>query len=55
MALPVFGGSEDPLTEQAISFGLEGTVIDGLRFFYFTMRPSDDVFRACDADPDSIE
>ena len=31
VALPVLGGSEDALAEQTVAFGLEGTVVDGLR------------------------
>ena len=38
-ALPVLGGTEDLLAEQAVLLGLEGTVIDGLRLLDLTVRP----------------
>ena len=54
-AFPVFDWSEDALTEQAVSFGLERAVIDSLRLLDFTMRPAHDVFTARDSDSDLVE
>ena len=42
-ALPVLGGTEDLLAEQAVLLGLEGTVIDGLRLLDLTVRPGTDL------------
>ena len=32
VALPVLGGTEDALVEEAVLLGLQGTVVDGLGF-----------------------
>ena len=46
VALPVLGRPEDALAEQTVAFWLEGSVVDGFRFFYFTAAPTADDFRA---------
>ena len=45
-AFPVLGRPEDALAEQTVAFWLEGSVVDGFRFFYFTAAPAADDFRA---------
>ena len=47
--------TENLCTEQAISFGLERPVIDGLRLLYFAERPLSDRIRSCERNPQSIE
>ncbi len=54
-ALPVRDWTEDFGAEQAVTFGLEGTVVDGLRLGDLTVRPGTDFFRTGQADPDGIE
>ena len=36
-AFPVFGRTKNFLTKKPVFFRLEGPVVDGLRFFYFTV------------------
>jgi len=44
-ALVVFDGSEDLRAEQAVTLGLERTVVDRLGLFYFAVRPLADLLR----------
>src|SRR5213075_1913318 len=39
VALPILHGPEDALAEQAVAFGLEGPVVDGLGLGDFAPRP----------------
>ena len=55
MALPVTGGPEDPLAEQAVLLGLQGPVVDGLRLLDLAVRPRPDLVRGGQADPQLIE
>ena len=54
-ALPVGDGAENLGAEQAVAFGLEGAVVDGLRLGDFAVRPGPDFFRARQADANGIE
>ena len=45
VALPVLGRAKNLFAEQALTLGLQGTVIDGFRFFDFAKRPFADLFR----------
>jgi hypothetical protein len=44
-ALPVAGGTEDALAEEAAFLRLEGPVVDGFGVLYFTLGPGPDDFR----------
>ena len=37
VAFPVLHGSEDPLAEEAVSFGLQGPVVDGFGLGYLAV------------------
>ncbi len=54
-ALVVLDRSEDLGAKQAVTFGLEGTVVDGFRLFDFAVRPGTDLLRGCDADLNGVE
>ena len=54
-AFPVRYGAENFGAEQAVAFGFEGTVVDGLRLGDFAVRPGPDFFRTRQTDPDGIE
>ena len=54
-ALPVGYRAENFGAEQAVAFGLEGAIVDGLRLGDFAVRPGPDFFRTRQADPDGIE
>ena len=43
IAFPVARGAEDLLTEEAVAFGLQGAVVDGLRLFDFAVGPATNV------------
>ena len=43
VALPVLGGAEDTLVEEAVLLGLQGTVVDGLGLLNLTKGPTTDV------------
>ena len=51
-AFPVLGRSKDSFTEQAVAFGTERTVVDGLRLGYLAIRPASDHFGRCQANLD---
>ena len=50
VALPVLGGSEDTLAEQAVPFGLQRAVVDGLGLFHLAVGPLQDLLRGSKAD-----
>ena len=54
-AFPVLGGTEDLLAEQAVLFGLERAVVDGLRLADLAVGPGTDGVRGRQADPDVRE
>ena len=54
-ALPVAGGPEDLLSEEAVLLGLQGAVVDGLRLLDLTVRPTTDVVGSGQADAQLIE
>ena len=54
-ALPVAGGSEDPLAEETAFFRLEGPVVDGFRVLHLALGPRADDFRGCDRDGNLIK
>jgi hypothetical protein len=53
IALIVFGGTEYFGAKKTIPFGFEGPVINGFRFFYFTVRPFVDLLRRGQSQPDT--
>src|SRR5687767_9056470 len=55
VALPVPGGAEDLLAEQAITLRLERAVVDRLRLLHFTMRPLANLVGSGQADADLVE
>ena len=55
VALPVLGGPEDALAEQAVPLGLQGAVVDGLRLLDLAVGPGADLFRRGDADLDGVK
>ena len=55
VALPVLGGTEDALAEEAVPLGLEGSVVDGLRLRYLAGRPVADLLARGESDPDRVE
>ena len=54
-ALPVAGGSEDPLAEETAFFGLEGPVVDGFRVLHLALGPGTDDFRGSHGDGDLVK
>jgi hypothetical protein len=54
-ALVVLHGAEDARAEQAVTLGLERTVVDGLGLFDLAIGPAQDLFRARDRDLHLIE
>ncbi len=55
VALPVPGGTEDLLAEEAVTLGLERAVVDGLRLLDLTVAPRADVVRGGQADLKLVE
>src|SRR5439155_19965806 len=55
VALPVAGGTEDPLAEQAVTLGLEGAVVDGLRLLHLAVGPGSDLIVRGQADPELVK
>ena len=55
VALPVLGGPENALAEQAVPFRLQGAVVDGLRLFHLAVGPLADHLRRSDADLDGVK
>ena len=54
-ALPVTGGPEDPLAEEAAFFRFEGAVVDGFRVLHLALGPGADDVRGSDGDRDLVE
>ena len=54
-AFPVGDGAENLGTEQAVTLGLEGAVIDGLRLLDLAVGPVLDLLRRADSNPDCFE
>ena len=54
-ALPVLGGSEQPLAEQAVFLRPQRAVIDGLRLGYLAVRPAENLIRRCNGDAYGVE
>ena len=55
VALPVPGGAEDLLAEQALLLRLEGAVVDGLRLLDLAVGPVTDVLGGGEADDQLVE
>ena len=55
VALPVPGGTEDLLAEQAVTLGLERAVVDRLGLLHLTVRPLADLVGRRQADADLVE
>src|SRR5699024_5268874 len=55
VALPVPGGAEDALAEQAVHLGLQGAVVDGLRLLDLAVGPAADVIGGREADAQLVE
>src|SRR4029078_2847795 len=55
VALPVLGGTEDALVEQAVLLRLERAVVDGLGLRDLALGPFADLIRARERDADRIE
>src|SRR5690606_8956996 len=55
VALPVPGGAEDLLAEEAVLLGLEGAVVDGLGLLDLAVRPCADVLRGRQTDTQLVE
>ena len=55
VTFPVFHWPENTFAKQAVPFRLQGTVIDGFRFFYFTPRPFPDQIRRSQSDFDRFK
>jgi hypothetical protein len=53
--LPVGHRAENLGAEEAVPFGFEGAVVDGLRLDDLTMRPGADFLRARQTQPDGVE
>src|SRR5699024_10278091 len=54
VALPVPGGAEDLLAEQALLLRLEGAVVDGLRLLDLAVGPVTDVLDRREADDQRV-
>ncbi len=54
-ALVVLDRAEDARAEETVTFRLERAVVDRLRLLDLAERPGQDLFRACQRDPDRIE
>ena len=50
IAFPVASRTKDLLIEETIFFRLQGSVVDGFWFLYFTKRPFPNVARRCETD-----
>ena len=55
VALPVLGGTEDALVEEAVLLRLERAVVDRLGLGDLALRPLADLVRAGERDPDRVE
>src|SRR5207244_8009881 len=55
VALPVLGGTEDLGAEQAVLFGLEGPIVDGLRLLHLAVGPRTDLLWRGQTNADRVE
>ena len=55
VALPVLGGSKDPLAEQAVPLRLQSTIVDGLRLLDLAVGPLADLLRGGNTDLDGVK
>ena len=55
VALPVARRSKDALAEEAVTLGLQGTVVDGLRLFYLAVRPCTNFIGRSESDPHRVK
>ena len=53
-ALVITGRAENTLAEKPIGLGLVRLIVDGLRILNFTMRPSPNLFRRGQRNPDAL-
>src|SRR5262249_35017853 len=54
-ALVVLDRTEDARAEQAVAFGLEGAIVDGLRLLDLAVGPRQNLLRARNRDTDLVE
>src|SRR6516225_2215292 len=54
-AFVVLDRPEDACAEQAVTLGLEGTIVDRLRLLDLAVGPGKNLLRARDGDPDLVE
>src|SRR5690554_4233847 len=54
-ALVVFDRAKDLGTEKTVTLRLEGTVVNGLRLFYFAKRPGTNHVRRGQSNADGVE
>src|SRR5699024_7574151 len=54
-ALVILDRAKDTRAEQPVTFGLEGTIVDGLRLLDLAKGPGQDTLGACQTDPDFLE
>ena len=52
---PVAGGAENTLAEEAVLFGLQGSVVDGLRLFNLALGPATNVVGGGESDAELVE
>ena len=55
VALPVACRSKDALAEEAVTLGLQGTIVDGLRLFYLAVRPCTNFIGRSESDPHRVK
>ena len=55
VALPVLGGAEDALAEEAVALGLERAVVDGLGLGHLAVRPLADLLRGGQSDLNGVK
>ena len=55
VALPILGRPEDTLAVQAVLFGLQSAVVDGLRLLHLAVRPLPDLLRGSHADLNRVK
>jgi tetratricopeptide (TPR) repeat protein len=55
VALPVLGGAKDLLTVQAVLFGLQGAVVNGLRLENLAIGPLENLLRGGDTNSDRVK
>jgi hypothetical protein len=55
MTLPILNGAKDSFTEQTVCLGLQCSVVNGFRLFYFPIRPRTNQFRGGKANAQLIK